>query len=102
MTMLLKNHKEVIERLCRLHGVSRLEAFGSVARGDAVPGSSDVDLLVAFQPSTPEEHADRYFGLLAALQDEFDCPVDMVEMGAVRNPYFMRAIEEERTLLYAG
>lgn len=102
MTMLLDSHKEAIEQLCHRYGVTRLEAFGSVSRGDAVAGKSDLDLLVAFQQSTPAEHADRYFGLLAELQDEFHCPVDLVEMGAVRNPYFMRAIEEQRTVLYAG
>jgi predicted nucleotidyltransferase len=98
----LDNHKEAIEQLCHQYGVRRLEVFGSMARGNAVAGKSDVDLLVSFQPSTPTQHADRYFGLLAALQDEFHCPIDLLEIGALRNPYFMRAIEEQRTLLYAG
>ncbi len=102
MNLLPDSHKEMIEQLCRQYGVSRLEAFGSVVRGEFVEGQSDLDLLVAFQPSTPTEHADRYFGLLAGLQDEFRRPVDLVEIGAIRNPYFRDAIEKQRTLLYVG
>ena len=102
MVTVLDSRKEVIEQLCRQFCVNRLEVFGSVARGDAVPGRSDLDLLVVFEPCDPVEHANRYFGLLDALRDEFRCSVDLVELGAIRNPYFLRAIEKQRTLLYAG
>ncbi len=102
MNALLDSQIDCIERLCRLYGVSRLELFGSMSRGEFVEGGSDLDLLVAFEDSNPQEHAHRYFGLLAALQDEFGCEVDLVEASAVSNPYFLRAIDRQRTLLYAG
>jgi uncharacterized protein len=38
-----------IERIAESHGARNLRVFGSVARGDAVPGS-DVDFLVDFDP----------------------------------------------------
>lgn len=91
-----------LARLCARCGVARLELFGSAARGDAVPGRSDLDFLVRFLPCAPEEHADRYFAFLAALQDLFVCDIDLVEIGAIRNPYFKEAIEASRTLLYAA
>ncbi len=34
---------------CRRYGITRLEVFGSVARGEAHEGS-DIDLLVTFSP----------------------------------------------------
>jgi hypothetical protein len=39
-----------IQAACRRHPVARLHAFGSVLRPDYRPGSSDIDLLVEFQP----------------------------------------------------
>ena len=39
----------------------------------------------------PVEHVEAYFGLLEGL---FGRRVDLVEIGAVRNPYLRREIEE--------
>ena len=38
-------NEAVIRKLCKAHRVTRLHAFGSRARGDAVPGS-DLDLAI--------------------------------------------------------
>ena len=100
--MLQESSVEKIEELCKRHSVDRLEAFGSAVRGRFTPGRSDMDFLVRFLPCTPEEHANRYFALLADLEDLFSCNVDLVEIGAVRNPYFLEAIEQSRKLLYAA
>jgi predicted nucleotidyltransferase len=102
MTELLESRRADLVRLCERHRVEQLEIFGSAAREDFVVGKSDLDFLVRFQPCTPEEHAARYFGLLADLQDLFGCEVDLVETGALRNPYFIESIEASRTLLYAA
>lgn len=90
-----------VRQLCAAYGVAQLELFGSAARTDGDAPCNDLDLLVQFQPCTPEEHAERYFGLLAALQDLFDCPIDLLESGAIRNPYFREAIEQSRVPVYA-
>lgn len=50
MHSLIENNREAIVRLCRLHGVKRLEAFGSILREDFDTGRSDVDILVEFEP----------------------------------------------------
>ena len=102
MNALLQDNRDHLSRLCARHKVAKLEAFGSAARGAFVPGQSDLDFLVVFQPCTPEEHADRYLSLLADLQDLFECEIDLVETGALRNPYFIEAIESSRTLVYAA
>jgi predicted nucleotidyltransferase len=46
MHPLIENNREAIARLCRLHGVRSLEAFGSILRDDFDAGRSDVDVLV--------------------------------------------------------
>jgi uncharacterized protein len=91
-----------LEALCRVHRVQRLEIFGSAADGTFDAERSDLDFLVVFEDATPVEHAERYLGLLAGLQDLFACDVDLVELKAIRNPHFRRGIESSRTLLYAA
>lgn len=43
-----------IARLCLLHGVSRLEAFGSILRPDFDTERSDIDFLVEFDSSVTQ------------------------------------------------
>lgn len=87
---------------CRERQVRRLEAFGS-AVGDAFdPATSDVDFLVDFETLSPAAHAKAYFGLLSDLQDLFHRDVDLIEVGAIRNPFFLRSIADQRIVLYAA
>jgi predicted nucleotidyltransferase len=45
---MLRKHRKEILRVAAASGARNLRVFGSVARGDAKPGS-DVDLLVEFE-----------------------------------------------------
>jgi uncharacterized protein len=101
MNRLIVSEKDRIHRLCRQHRVAQLELFGSAARGESGPGS-DLDFLVRFFPCSPEEHAERYLGLLADLQDLFHCDIDLVESSAIKNPHFLDCIADTRTTLYAA
>ena len=92
----------VLRRLCEHHLVSRLELCGSAARDDFDPSRSDIDLLVEFRPEAAGRIFQSYFGLLADLEQLFGRPVDLVMTRAVRNRYFLEAIQEERELLYAA
>ena len=77
--------------------------FGS-AIADAFFDSeaSDLDFLVEFQPLEQGQYADTYFGLLAALEELFQRPVDLLMVRAIKNPYFIQAINQTRELLYAA
>ena len=88
--------------ICRKRAVRRLALFGSAARGSFDPASSDLDFLVEFQPLSPAQHADHYFGLQEDLEQLFGLPVELVEPGPIRNPYFRQAIEETQVLVYAA
>jgi predicted nucleotidyltransferase len=48
MHPLIEKNRAAIEDLCRMHGVRRLEAFGSILRDDSNDDGSDVDALVEF------------------------------------------------------
>jgi uncharacterized protein len=102
MHPLIEDHREALRDLCERFGVRRLEIFGSAAAGRFDPDSSDLDFLVDFSPVSPGLLADRYLGLLEALQALFQRPIDLVMIAAIRNPYFLQGIEPSRTVLYAA
>jgi uncharacterized protein len=102
MLSVIGSEKDRLEALCRRFGVKRLELFGSASGGRFDSEASDLDFLVIFDPSVADSRADRYFGLLEALESLFSRPVDLVELEAIRNPYFRESVERSRTLLYAA
>jgi hypothetical protein len=88
--------------ICKKRHVRRLALFGSAASGTFDPAASDLDFLVEFQPLSPAQHADNYFGLQEDLERLFGVPVELVEPGPIRNPYFRKAIEQTQVLVYAA
>lgn len=90
---------EEIADVCRSRGVRRLRVFGS-ALGDRFDESrSDVDLLVEFEPDSPDLF-DSYFGLKEDLELLLGRRVDLVMVDAVRNPYFEAAALETAEIVY--
>ena len=95
-----QNLNEII-RICRGRNVRKLSVFGSAAGDRFDPEKSDLDLLVEFREMIPAEHAEQYFGLMEDLERLLGRPVDLVEPGPIRNPYFLQSLEETQVLLYA-
>ena len=90
-------HLEELRGLCRRFYVRRLDVFGSAARSDFDPERSDVDFMVEFDRGHPDALSfGTYFGLKEALEALLNRPVDLVEPGAVRNPYLKANIEGSR------
>lgn len=100
MVAIIDSRLSELENLCRKHRVRRLEVFGSAADGTFDPSRSDIDFLVDFLPFKPGTAFDTYFGLLADLETLFDCKVDLVDAICLRNPYFIRTVNESRTTVY--
>ncbi len=78
----IRGKREEILRIAAKHGVRQIRIFGSVARGDARPGS-DVDFLVDVGP----KHS-AFFpgGLVADLEDLLGRHVDVVEPEGIYPP----------------
>ena len=100
MISVIEERAEELEILCRRHGVRRLDLFGSASTGLYDPDESDLDFLVEFQPAALNAYADAYFGLLEALGGLFERPVDLVVESAIKNPYFLQAVDQTRTPIY--
>jgi uncharacterized protein len=98
MLPLIAERRSEIADICRRFGVSRLAVFGSAARGeDFDPARSDIDFLVEFDPRAPDAPSLKsYFGLRDSLEALFGRSVDLVEPGAIRNPYLKASIEGSR------
>ena len=91
-----------IVRLCKEHGVRRLGVFGSAVKATFDPKTSDLDFVVEFNYSTRMRPSDQYFGLKDGLEKLLGRPVDLVCYRAIRNPYFLRAVDESQVELYAA
>jgi uncharacterized protein len=96
----VESKRAEIEALCRTFGVVRLDVFGSAVGDDFDPDHSDVDVLVEVAP----EHLTmaNYFALRTGLESILGRPVDLVDIGAVQNPYFAAQVMSTRELLYAA
>ncbi|MDO5106107.1 nucleotidyltransferase family protein [Capnocytophaga sp.] len=100
MKEIQKYHDSIIA-VCKKHKVSTLYAFGSVVGDDFSLQSSDIDLLVEFQPIDLLDYANNYFDLLFVLQGIFNRKVDLVTEKSLKNPYFIEEINKTKQLIYA-
>jgi uncharacterized protein len=90
-----------IAALCEKHGVRRLEVFGSAARGDFAPASSDVDFLVEIRPAGWHGMFSASMGPLLGLEELFGRRVDLVMPASVTNRYLQAAYDQDRETVYA-
>ena len=102
MSSLLERNLEEITRLCSIYGVRRLAVFGSILREDFDPQRSDADFLVVFEPVSVAIRMKNYLGLRDALTSLLSRPVDLIENGAIRNPYILKSVAEQEQVLYAA
>lgn len=75
---------------CETHGITRVEVFGSTARGTARRGS-DVDLMVTFS----QPPGLRFFTMAEEVADILGAPVDLVtreNVEAMTNPFRQHSI----------
>jgi uncharacterized protein len=95
--------QDALAALCRRYGVTRLEVFGSAARGGGFdPDRSDADFLVTFSPVARNDLA-AFADLKEALENLLGRSVDLVEREAVeasRNFIRRRAILSEAETVY--
>ena len=98
----IAQHRSGISAICQRYRINRLDVFGSAARGDDFkPASSDADFLVEFAPDVRTGLTES-FGAKAALEQLLGRGVDLVEAGAVRNPFVLASISRNLEPLYAA
>lgn len=92
---------EALAAICHRFDVARLELFGSAATDAFTPEHSDLDFLVEFTPNVDlGPWMTKCFDLKDALEKLFGRPVDLVFRSALKNPYFIRSVNETRRTVY--
>jgi len=99
MIALVKANLEDIAAICRTCDVRKLEIFGSAATGSFNPATSDLDFVVDFLDYGPGV-ADRFINFAERLELLFRRSVDLVFDAKMENPYFRRAVDSSRELVY--
>lgn len=86
-------------RICQCYGIRRLELFGSAARDDFQPATSDLDFVVTFEESVRPAGFESYLHVTREFEDLFGHKVDLLEADAITNPFLLEAIEQDRIVL---
>ena len=98
---ILENRNKIIE-LCRTHHVLRLSVFGSAVRDDFNPETSDIDMLVDFEPPGTFRYDKNFFGLQRSLSDLLSREVDLVISHSIENPIILKNVKADQRELYAA
>lgn len=98
MNLIESHHKDILN-LCKTHKVKSLYAFGSVLT-DKFNNESDIDLIVDFEPLDVLDYGDNYYDLKFSLETIFKRTVDLLEEKAIKNPYFRKALNQNKKLIY--
>ncbi|MCX2480561.1 nucleotidyltransferase domain-containing protein [Pedobacter sp. MC2016-15] len=96
---LLEKYQTEIDKMCRLYNVNQLFAFGSVLT-DNFNDSSDVDLIVNFNIIKIEDYVSNYYNFKYSLESILQRPVDLLESKALKNPYFIKSVDNQKQLIY--
>ena len=98
----IAQHRTGIATIFQRFHVSRLDVFGSAARAeDFNPATSDVDFLIEFSEGATPGMQD-FFGAKTAPEHLLGRAVDLIEPGAVRNPYVLASINRNREAVYVA
>lgn len=89
-----------IEEFCRKWQVKELSIFGSALREDFRP-DSDVDVLVELEEDAPWD-AFQWVDMIEELRGIFGREVDLVDKGAIRNPFRRKHILSHHEVIYAA
>ncbi|MBK6768116.1 MAG: nucleotidyltransferase domain-containing protein [Ardenticatenales bacterium] len=96
----IETHRSEVAQLCRRLRVKRLDVFGSATTTRYGP-TNDIDFLVEFDQAAGKRF-ERYFELKEGLEALFLRPADLVTIEAMRNHYFIAAVDESRRPLYVA
>lgn len=102
MALIIDNNREDLIELCKKYRVAELDLFGSAATEDFDEEKSDIDFLVEFEKSVAQDRFDNFFNFLEELKQLFNRSIDLVEMGGLRNPYFIEMVNKTKRRIYAA
>lgn len=100
ITEVASKRNEIVA-LCRRFGVRRLELFGSAARGNDNPETSDIDFILEMD-DPPADFAGRYFRFIEAMEALLGRPVDVISDQRRSNPHLWASTDRDREVIHDG
>jgi len=85
--------------ICRHNAIRQLELFGSSARDDFDPATSDLDFLAIFEHPERPGISQSYFNALRELRNLFGRKVDLLTLDSLTNPYLADTVQRDRIVL---
>ena len=86
--------------LCDKYGVNKVFVFGSIAKGNFISKTSDIDLIVELNDLPPIEKGEILMKLWNDLENLFARKVDLLTNLNIKNPYLKKEIENSKFLIY--
>lgn len=99
MIPLIEDNREAIVALCKTYGVRKLALFGSAARGDFDPATSDIDVVLEFADYGPGIGR-RFMQFALAMEDLLQRRVDIVFETSIRDRDFLQDVLSTQEVLY--
>jgi len=91
----------ILVDILKQYKVKTAYLFGSVLT-DRFDENSDIDVLVSFEDFTqdPLERGENSWNLQFALEDSLHRDVDLINEASLKNPYFIKEVNETRYKIY--
>lgn len=99
MISLITDNQAAIIALCRQYGIRKLEVFGSATTDRFDAASSDVDFIVDLG-GYERGVAKRFMRFARVLESLLGRRVDVITEVQIRNPYFRKAVNEQRVTIH--
>ena len=96
----IENKIDKLISLCNKYKVKRLFVFGSIAKGNFKPNTSDIDLIAEIEDLSPIEKGELIMNFWSELELLFDKKVDLLTNMNIKNPYLKNNIENSKLLIY--
>jgi predicted nucleotidyltransferase len=88
-----------IKDICNTYNVKNLYVFGSVLTAK-FDNHSDIDFAVDFKTTDILQYADNYFNFKNSLQKTLKKEIDLIEIQAIKNPFFKQSLDSTKLLIY--
>lgn len=95
----IEPYRAQIQAECEKHNVKSLYVFGSASTG-TMNENSDVDLLVSFKRFDISKYFENYMSLKESLKELLGREVDLLEEQTLKNPFLIRSINRNKSLIY--
>ncbi len=100
MIPLIKEQRTKLIKACKELKIKYMYVFGSAVNGE-FNNESDIDFLINFEEGISYSlYAENYFKLHHLLEKLFGRKIDLLTERSIKNPFFKKAIDETKELIY--